>query len=246
MRLAGNEGHDVFWCSPPPFVRDALAAGKPVRGGSQYCSQFGKNVGGVQHGYMRQSDGRILGYNPARQLRMGYTADGTRPGEAFKAEFTAISRLDASGFTQLLHVTSLQEAPFDLTLALHPYFLVSHIDHVVIEGMAGAELVSGKTGSLSGDVLGPREVFRGEVDALYRMKTPQVCFRDEAWRRTIYIDLISTDLLQLWQPGSDQGKPEFMNGQWTGFGCGEPVVEFTFHGPGHTLIFGMRVRVEQW
>lgn len=132
-----NGQPDVLWQTFPHFLQQAMAKGKPLRGGIPICWPWFRNHPTLpqapSHGLARTAMWQIHDHQPQR-LILQYATDGTHPAFPYQAQASLNVTL-----TNTLHITltttNLGDQPFQVTQALHTYVRVSDITHTDIFGL---------------------------------------------------------------------------------------------------------------
>ena len=187
--------------------------GKAIRGGIPVCwPWFGpdpQGQGRPSHGFVRNCQWSVIGTRAldggATQIVLGVDADAEtlaiwpRPFE-LRVEITVGAVLKVA-----LRTTNKGEESFDLTQALHSYFLVSNIEHAQVLGLQGRRYVDkaddGAVRIQSGAV-----VVEGEVDRIYQEISGELIVDDAELERRIHIASEGSNSAVVWNPWVDTAR----------------------------------------
>ncbi|SER88374.1 hypothetical protein [Corynebacterium cystitidis] len=200
---------DLFFVSSAT----ALDGSAPVRGGLPIIAPwFAKFLGEKQHGWARSSVWEMDG------------TTGTLNDDHLALRFSATpvgDEANADGWRFELSCTNTGDTVREIQLAFHPYFAVSAVEDVVVDGIDGVNVwdrVDHDKAVHRGDF-----TFSGLTDRI-ALAAPQVTVRDANRRLTISAE--GTDSTVLWNPGAEAGAriDDLGEGEWDKFVCVEPAL----------------------
>ncbi|RSZ62378.1 D-hexose-6-phosphate mutarotase [Corynebacterium hylobatis] len=197
---------ELFWVS-------STTGRSPIRGGVPVIAPAFADLlaDAPRHGWARTADWKV-----------------TTDGRVFDAEVVN------DGIHLLLHVRELADGVrLDLTarnesgeertvqLGFHPYFRVSHVARVHVEGLDGVEVLdrlSDERGTQSGEV-----GVEGEFDRIF-LASREVRIVDK--QRVITVEAEGADATVVWNPGEKAaaGMEDVGGGEWADFLCVEPAL----------------------
>lgn len=257
-RPAGQR--EVFWLSP-----QALPEPAAIRGGVPVCwpwfAKQGMPAGTMQHGPVRglpwqisavhaASDEEIsLSLQPCAQAALEASFAALAPGLQVSLRITLGQSLN-----QTLHTRNLGQKPFQLTQALHSYFLVSDAVQVGIEGLVGLPYQD-RLRDLASDVQRTAFALDQACDRTYShlaqahllpeaagQSAHRYTLTDPTWQRRIVIDTLGSASVVVWNPGCETARvmADVPDDGWQDFFCIEaanagPDVVTLAPGAAHSL-----------
>ena len=198
--------------------------------------------------------GELLGVNPshgwARRSLWDVQVDGTdisaamqHEGLSLKVNVTATN----DGIAQTLELENISEQSHVVQLAFHPYFKVSDVEHIEIQGFDGIDLLNRATATTEKQT-GPI-TFSGEFDRI-ALGTPLAKIVDR--ERIITVRGEGYDSTVVWNPGEKlaSSMADIGPGEWRDFVCVEPALlgddqQGVSVAPGESITIGMAVSVEK-
>jgi D-hexose-6-phosphate mutarotase len=195
----------VLWLSPDAQI----ATGKSIRGGIPVCwPWFGAHASEANfpaHGFARIQAWQVKG---CRSLDDGSTELSlTMPiTAAVQAMWSHQAQLDmlinvGVSLKVALITRNLGNSEFNITEALHTYFLVSDIAQIQVDGLDGVHFHDKAAGWTEGDQVGAIG-FDGEVDRVY-VNSPQRCsIVDPVLKRRISIAKFGSQSTIVWNPAA--------------------------------------------
>jgi D-hexose-6-phosphate mutarotase len=243
----------VIWMST-----DAqFAVGKSIRGGIPVCwPWFGAHASDDKlpaHGFARTQPWQVKG---TRSLDDGSTEISltmpiTIAMQAMWSHQTQLDMLINVGKTLkiALITRNLGTKDFVVTEALHTYFAVSSIAHIVVNGLHGSHFHDKAAGWTEGDQAGPIS-FVQEFDRVY-VNTPDRCtIVDKNFKRNIHIAKLGSQSTVVWNPWAARAAQMGDLGEkgWKRFVCVETAnaLENTVTvpaGKSHTMAVEYRVEM---
>lgn len=211
--------------------------GAAIRGGVPVIAPwFATFLGDLQHGWARREAWEV------ETIDAGFRAALTRDEIVFGLDAVA----GEDEFRLRLSLESTAAESKRVQFAFHPYFAVSDIADVRVEGLDGLPMIDRVDGSgekVEGDI-----TFGGLVDSIV-LGTPEV--RIVTPERTLTITSEGGDSTVVWNPG--QAKADSMTdigpNEWRRFVCIEPAMlgggqEGVLLSPGEINVLEMVVRAE--
>lgn len=184
---------DLFYLSSSAVFAD----GKAVRGGVPIIAPgFSTLLGEPKHGWARISEWEVSKTDDGFRAELAHDGivlglDAIYDGATLRMRLTAESTLAESTRVQL---------------GFHPYFRVSHVEEVSLEGL-GDEAIT----------------VSGEFDEIFPVTGP-VTIRDA--HRTLTIEATGHDSTVVWNPGEKAADalPDLAPREWSRFVCVEPML----------------------
>ncbi len=214
---------ELFYCSPL-----AAAPGASVRGGVPVLfPQFAERGRLAKHGFARNVDWTCVGQsqtNDANSLAFELdTQKFVRADWPYQARLRLGIEARSASCVLTLSIENCGSAPFAWTGGLHPYFKVSDIRSVRIEGLGSLPLEDRYDPYVISEApLGPS--FSGHVfERLYGVACP-LRLVDGARRLTLRSTGFSEWMV--WNPGRDGARAlaDLPDDDWSNFICIEPVI----------------------
>jgi glucose-6-phosphate 1-epimerase len=197
---------DLLFMSEQAYFED----GKAIKGGIPVCwPWFGpdpKGLGRPSHGFVRNRQWSVMGTHAldggTTQIILGLDADEETHSvwpNAFelRVEITIGTRLRVA-----LKTTNKGGESFDLTQALHTYFLVGDIGRVQVLGLDGRryfDKVDGGKEKVQTGVL----MVESEVDRIYQEISGDLAIDDAQLERRIQISSEGSNTAVVWNPWAD-------------------------------------------
>jgi len=185
--------------------RAACAPGKALHGGIPVCwPWFGRMAGKPAHGFAGRVrwDACATEYSDeATELRLSLPdSELSQPLWGFASALTL--RVCLGQCLTLELVTENRDTrPFDVTLGFHPYFRVSDIRAVSVQGLDGARF----TDYPSTDIQRQHGALmvNGKMNRIFTPEKNEVAIRDEKLRRVTLIAFSGTRNLIVWNPWAE-------------------------------------------
>jgi glucose-6-phosphate 1-epimerase len=215
----------VLWMSD----RSLFRPDKAIRGGVPICFPwFGAHAsaaGAPMHGFARLADWTL---SDAREQADGTVTLGFSLQDGPSAEWphrflaTYSIRVGAQ-LAMTLDVRNTGDEPFDFEEALHTYFAVENIEHVMVEGLENTDYLDKVAGFARFRQTDEPIRFAGETDRVYLDTTASCVIRDPGMRRRIVIDKSGSRSTVVWNPWSDKAHamPDFGDLEWPRMVCVE-------------------------
>jgi glucose-6-phosphate 1-epimerase len=191
---------DVLWC-PPHAVR---GGGRAIRGGVPICwPWFGPDPHGrAQHGFARNRLWRLerLGIDAAGTVSADFSTDGSTDPQ-FGPDVTATLTLEAGATLALALMTangSIRAVP--ISSAFHPYFAVSDVRSIAVDGFDGAAAVDLDKAGAAHLQAGPIRFETGRT-LRFDVAPRRAVIDDPAFARRITIDRGAGRSAVVWHPG---------------------------------------------
>lgn len=189
--------------------------GHAIRGGVPLIAPWFGNLWGKRpnHGWARTSDWRVT----ADVVGINATLEhDDLELDVHVAELPEGVRLE-------LTAKNLGSDTVPVQLGFHPYFRVSHVAEVTVEGLSGAtglNRVTDATATQHGDVH-----IDGQYDWIFSHSAPATIV-DPGLDRTITVTSEGADSTIVWNPGPEDGAtiPDVGPGEWSDFLCVEPAL----------------------
>lgn len=182
--------------------------GESIRGGVPVIAPWFNDLLGhaPAHGWARRSEWQV------DEVEGGFDANLTWRG----LELVLTTRSTADGFAQTLTLTNLGQRAATVQLAFHPYFLVSDVTRISVEGAAEAPI------SFDGSLYD--EFFAVAPTRDLATESP-VHIIDEGAGRIISVYGYGSDHTVVWNPGKEKAATMSDVGpdEWRQFVCVEPA-----------------------
>jgi glucose-6-phosphate 1-epimerase len=208
-----------------------VASGKPIRGGIPVCwPWFGDHPTDAKqpnHGFARLRRWRLLStaYDSRQtSVRLQLTHDAetlTLWPYAFRLELT----VSVSDMLSLeLIATNKGDAPFTLTQAFHPYFLVRQIDEIRVLGLENTAYQDLSPTARDDRQHGALQI-QEETDRLYRKTAGDCTLVDPGIGRKIVVSQRGSHSTVVWNPWIEKAKrlSDMENDDYRHFVCVEPA-----------------------
>jgi len=190
--------------------RAVYQPGKAIRGGVPVCwPWFGpdpQGMGRPAHGLART---RLWALRSASETPAGATrltlglCDSAETRAVWPHAFDLSLDITIGATLRLeLRTRNSGDAPFDITQALHSYFLVTDIGQTRVQGLEGGRYIDKATGAggVEREQLG-EVVFAGEVDRIYTGTPARQAIVDAAGERAIGLVAEGSRTTVVWNPG---------------------------------------------
>ena len=210
--------------------KSAFEPGKPIRGGIPVCwPWFGpaaEGSGNPLHGFARimQWDLSATEYSgEATEIRLSL-ADSELTRRTWDFAFGLALRIRLEQHLSLELVTENRDTrSFDFSQGFHPYFRVSDIHAVSVQGLDGALFtdhpspeVKRQQGALT---------IQGETNRVYTPEKNEIAIRDEKLKRATLVTFSGTRNAVVWNPWAERIKTfgDLAEDDYTRMLCVEPV-----------------------
>jgi glucose-6-phosphate 1-epimerase len=210
----------VIWLS-----RESLfQPDKAIRGGVPICFPwFGAHATdktAPAHGFARLREWTLVDATEDADGIVTLTLE-LATQDAFQATYRVTI---GPSLTMSLEVSNVGNVPFTFEEALHTYFDVQDVRHVIITGLEDTEFLDKVTG-FTRRRQGPTEAigFVGETDRVY-LNTQTTCdIHDPDRRRTIVVRKTGSDTTVVWNPWIDKARAmsDFGDDEWPEMVCVE-------------------------
>lgn len=185
-----------------------IGVGESIRGGVPVIAPWFNDLLGREpaHGWARRKEWNIT------ETEGGFDAKLTWRGVAL--ELTV--RPTADGFAETLTATNLGQKPTTVQLAFHPYFRVSDVRNITVEGAADEPITFDGGLFDRAFAVTPSEDLGSESP---------VRIVDEGAGRVINMYGFGSDFTVVWNPGEEKaaGMTDVGEGEWNQFVCVEPA-----------------------
>ncbi|QGU07987.1 Putative glucose-6-phosphate 1-epimerase [Corynebacterium occultum] len=182
--------------------------GESIRGGVPIIAPWFNDLLGFTpaHGWARRSEWKT------EEVEGGFDATLTWRG----IELILTTRATADGFAQTLTATNLGQKEATIQLAFHPYFLVSDVTKISVEGADASPITF--DGSLYDEFFAVAPTQDMATEAPVRII-------DEGAERIISIYGYGSDHTVVWNPGEEKaaGMADVGPDEWRQFVCVEPA-----------------------
>lgn len=211
--------------------------GEAIRGGVPIIAPwFDQFLGDQKHGWARRRRWEVA------KTDVGFSGEYTEDGINLRLDVGELG----NSLRFRLAATNTTDESRRVQLAYHPYFAVSDVEDIHLEGLdalRGIDRVSGAEITL------PEEVtFDGLVDQIV-LGAPEVRIVDD--KKVITVSSRGADSTVIWNPGEHKadGMPDIGPREWNKFVCVEPALlgsdrKGTLLTPGEVNTLEMVVRVE--
>lgn len=204
LTAADTQLGDLLYLSTTATFGDGTA----IRGGVPVIAPWFNDLLGFEpaHGWARLKDWQV------EEAEGGFDAKLTWRG----IELMMTTRATADGFAQTLTATNLGQKEATIQLAFHPYFLVSDVTRITVEGAAETPLHF--DGTLFDEAFAVAPTQDMATDAPVRII-------DEEAGRVISIYGYGSDHTVVWNPGEEKAATMADVGpdEWRQFVCVEPT-----------------------
>lgn len=200
-----NSKEPILWLSKT----SEFELGKSIRGGVPVCwPWFGMNSDKSlpQHGFARNSMWKLVDNSEAQDNITEVTfrlQDSKESLKLWPYKFELELHVVISDkLTMELKTTNKDEKAFEITQALHTYFCVSDISHVVIAGLDKKPYLDALTWTKeiqNGDI-----AFNQEVDRVYQEVSGEILLVDK--NRNIHVENEGSSSVVVWNPWIDKCK----------------------------------------
>lgn len=226
VEFARRGSQPILWVSPNAM----FVLGKPIRGGVPICwPWFGPHpedpASYPLHGFVRTMPWRVTGTRAlpdgSTEVRMAVSdTPDTRAiwPHAFELEITAT-------FGEKLRVEwaarNTGSAPFQYTGAMHPYYSISDIRGITIQGLDGTSYLD-KNDAYRRKVQAGSLKISGPTDAVFLDTTSELLVEDPGFGRTLHIAKAGSHTSVVWNPDAGDAKSaDIGEGQHHFFVCVE-------------------------
>jgi glucose-6-phosphate 1-epimerase len=214
---------ELFYCSPL-----AAAPGASVRGGVPVLfPQFAERGRLAKHGFARTVDWTSVGQNPANDAdSLFFELDTLKVAAAdwpYQARLQLSVEVRSASCVLALSIENCGSAPFAWTGGLHPYFKVSNIRSIWIEGLASLPVEDRYDPELIAETSNGPSFSDRAIERLYGVACP-LRLVDGARRLTLRSSGFSEWMV--WNPGRDGARAlaDLPDDDWSNFICIEPVI----------------------
>jgi glucose-6-phosphate 1-epimerase len=254
MSYHSYQGRELLWTSPSAGYELSPA----MRGGFPICwPWFGKHPQYPQqnpmHGFARTQAFEVCGVesreNGETILRM-ILRDSAETREIWPHAFELEAAISL-GRTLLVELTArnLGDQPYQYTGALHPYFAVSNVHELTLDGLEETAYID-TNDQCQRKVQTTPVTFPGGIDNIYLETCANLAIQDPGFRRTIHIHKLGSATTVVWNPDrEDVVSADVGAGQHQFFICveaanaAEEIITVEAGGEAH---LGMEVEVENW
>jgi glucose-6-phosphate 1-epimerase len=224
---------DLFYVSST----SDFGEGEAIRGGVPIIAPwFAQLLGDQQHGWARRRRWEVT------KTDVGFSGEYAEDGISLRLDVGELG----NSLRFRLTATNTTDESRRVQLAYHPYFAVSDVADIHLEGLGALRGVDRASGA---EITLPEEVtFDGLVDQIV-LGAPEVRIVDE--KRVITVSSRGADSTVIWNPGERKadGMPDIGPREWNKFVCVEPALlgsdqKGTLLTPGEINTLEMIVRVE--
>lgn len=196
---------DVLWVSKKAIIGDGLSA----RGGIPICwPWFGKKDGQAQHGFVRKMQWQHIKNEmlcDETEVNVYRITDNDASFAIWPHHFElTLELISGNGLEMTLTTKNTGNASFEITQALHTYFLVGNINNVWIEGLESIAYYD-KTDNFKLKIQEGSVRIVEETDRIYI--TQNACkIIDPILKRTIHIQNFNSKTTVVWNPWEQASK----------------------------------------
>lgn len=192
-----TESTPVVWLSKKAIFKKGTA----IRGGVPVCWPWFGKLGDPMHGFARLVEWKLDSYKEDEKgVDLVLSLTNSQQTEPFFTKSFNVWLTIHLGKT--CQITLSCQGDFDATSALHTYFGINNIDHVVVKGLG--EIYEERLGVVNNPAVAGQLTFNQEVDRIYTNPNKMIIITDG--HRTIQLTNTNSSDIVTWNPWVEKSK----------------------------------------